>query len=249
MSDPTHRETETVTPADWPAVLPEVYEHAKRRALETLATEGERRVQDRLAVFYDSESNYAGSSFAELAPNEWWDITPADLHATTLLSVDIGPAATRRLIAPGATRQGVLRALRGLPDRELAFADADTLTAMEGFYRAIKVALGSASAHTSNPWVTASKLCARKRPDLFPVRDRNVCGHLGIIDLNDFRVDWLVFRALAQDDDVIAAVDDLPSSIRAADTGRLLAVDSSRLRLLDAAIWTYTTWYRERGDA
>jgi hypothetical protein len=25
--------------------------------------------------------------------------------------------------------------------------------------------------------------------------------------------------------------------------GGLLAIDSSRLRLLDAAMWTYTTWY------
>jgi hypothetical protein len=30
----------------------------------------------------------------------------------------------------------------------------------------------------SNRWVFAAKLCARKRPNLFPVRDSQVCGYL-----------------------------------------------------------------------
>jgi hypothetical protein len=141
----------------------------------------------------------------------------------------------------------VLQELRALPDRELAAADSATLTAMENFYLAVKSTMSSSSAKDPNPWVTTSKLCARKRPDLFPVRDRNVCTHLGILQLNDFRADWQVFRALAQDVEIRRALEALPTEVREAGQGRLLALDHSHLRLLDAAIWTYTVWSSEPG--
>jgi len=113
---------------------------------------------------------------------------------------------------------------------------------MERFYRAVEASISSSTSKEPNPWVTASKLCARKRPALFPVRDRNVCQHLGILGLNDFRADWQVFRMLAQDEDVYAAVDALPGQVTAASSGRRIALDVSPLRLLDAAIWTHTIW-------
>ncbi|MBC7631269.1 MAG: hypothetical protein H7290_07330 [Flavobacterium sp.] len=117
------------------------------------------------------------------------------------------------------------------------------MSAMEEFYRAVKTGLSSSAARRPNPWVTASKLCARKRPSLFPVRDRNVCSHLGILELDDFRADWQVFRALVQDPEVGAAIDLLPERTREVGVGRLMALDISRLRLMDAALWTYTVWY------
>ena len=45
---------------------------------------------------------------------------------------------------------------------------------MEQLYEAIKQALSANTLKNPNAWVTASKLCARKRPDLFPVRDKEV---------------------------------------------------------------------------
>lgn len=231
------------SPESWPPVAAEVVQHAKDQALVALADVGDRRAADRLAVFYDTEGHYAGATFADLQPNAWTDITAVDLHATSMLSVNVGPQATRRLLQPGAYRRSVLLGLRALPDRELAAADPAALTAMEEFYLAVKDALSSSNSKDPNPWVTTSKLCARKRPDLFPVRDRNVCAFLGILGLNDFRADWLVIRALVQDSEICDAVDALPEATRAAASGRLLAIDHSRLRLLDAAIWTYTVWY------
>jgi len=232
-------------PDGWPTVPPEVVEQALRQAHLALAVDGERRAADRLATFYDTESNYAGASFANLEPNHWAEVTATDLHAASLLSIDIGPQATRRLLGPGADHRWVLQELRALPDRDLAAADPPTLEAMENFYRAMKATISSTSAKDPNPWVTASKLCARKRPDLFPVRDRNVCTHLGILELNDSRADWQVFRALIQDPGIRRALDALPAQTRAVADGRLLALDHSDLRLLDAAIWTYTVWYGE----
>ncbi|TRW47452.1 hypothetical protein FJ693_01240 [Georgenia yuyongxinii] len=121
-------------------------------------------------------------------------------------------------------------------------ADASVLEAMYAFYNAVKAAVSSPNSKDPNPWVNPSKFCARKRPDLFPVRDRNVCAHLGILNLSDARADWLVFRALVQDDDVRRAIDTLPEGAHQAAGERQLALDSSVLRLLDAALWSYTVW-------
>jgi len=89
--------------------------------------------------------------------------------------------------------------------------------------------------------VTASKLCARKRPDLFPVRDTEVCDYLDLTPWRNYQVDWQVFRRLIGDPDVIAAIDVMSKATVAAAAGRRLQPDQSRLRLLDAAIWTYAT--------
>jgi len=89
-----------------------------------------------------------------------------------------------------------------------------------------------------NAWVSASKLCARKRPDLFPVRDRLVCDHLGLIAFKNYQVDWPVFRSLINDQEIIANIDATIKATKQTAAGPV-QLDRSRLRLLDAAIWTY----------
>jgi hypothetical protein len=54
-------------------------------------------------------------------------------------------------------------------------------------------------------------------------------------------VDRQIFRGLIGDPDIIAAIDLMS---KAAAAGRRLQADQSRLRLLDAAIWTYATSLR-----
>jgi Family of unknown function (DUF6308) len=142
--------------------------------MEALRTDGPHAAQHRLARFYDTDGDFAGASFAELGPIDPIDITPANLLATTLLSVRIRPGAARRMLGIGSTRDTLLRKLRDLPDCDLANARCPALTAMEGLYEAVKQALSADTVKNPNAWVTASKLCARKRPDLFPVRDKEV---------------------------------------------------------------------------
>lgn len=113
------------------------------------------------------------------------------------------------------------------------------LAAMEGLYEAVKQALSADTVKNPNAWVTASKLCARKRPDLFPVRDKEVCDYLGLTQLQNYQVDWQVFRYLMGDRDIVAAIDMMGKAVTAVADGRRLQADHSRLRLLDAAIWTY----------
>lgn len=226
---------------EWPTVAADTIAYAKKQSLVALANDGPIPVGERLAAYYDVDGDYVGASFAKLAPNEWHDVTGTDVLAVLLMHGKIGPRATRRLRS-GADRTWVLDALGNLPAHDLLTAGPDTLEAMEDFYLAVKSALSSPTAANSNPWVSASKLCARKRPDLFPVRDRNVCLHLGILGLNDFRADWQVFRALIQDDDIRRAIESLPSAGQAAAGDRQLELDDSCLRLLDAALWTYSVW-------
>lgn len=229
-----------MAPAGWPTVSDDVIAHARQQTLAALADTGERPATDRLITYYDPAGDYVGASFSELIPNPWRDVTAEDLHATSLMNVKFGPRATRRLLS-GPERQWVVSSLRRLPDTTLALADPATLEAMYDFYMAVKHAVSDPDSRDPNPWVTASKLCARKRPELFPVRDRVVCAYLEILNLSDVRADWQVFRSLVQDADIQRALNDLLHTVRerTATGDPLVVLESSDLRILDAALWMY----------
>ncbi|WP_371708456.1 DUF6308 family protein [Nesterenkonia sp. NBAIMH1] len=70
------------------------------------------------------------------------------------------------------------------------------------FYDLVKDSLAKAGTKASSTWVTASKVTARKRPKLFPVRDSEVCKLLGMQDLGDRENDWCVFRELMLDSEI-----------------------------------------------
>lgn len=72
--------------------------------------------------------------------------------------------------------------LRDLPDCDLANAGSPALTGMAGLYEAVRQALSADTVKNPNARVTASKLCARKGPDLLPVRDTEVCDYLAALD-------------------------------------------------------------------
>ncbi len=228
-----------MVPDGWQQPPPDLVVDAKHKAMEALRTDRPHAAQDRLARFYDTDGDYAGASFAQLGPIDPMDITPIDLLATTLLSVRIRPGATRRMLDGGNTRGTLLRKLGDLPNCDLANAGRPALTAMAELYEVVKQALSADTVRNPNARVTASKLCARKRPDLFPVRDKEVCDYLGLTQLRNYQVDWQVFRSLIGDPDIIAAIDVMSKATAAAAAGRRLQADQSRLRLLDAAIWTY----------
>jgi hypothetical protein len=228
------------TPAGWRTPSRALLDAAIARTLTALDTAGARPVQRRLARYYDADLDYAGASFVALPPIVADDLTVADLHATSLLSVEIGPAASRRLLDDGPAREALLAALRALRCDRLEDVAADDLAAMSRFYETVKAHLSRPGVAAPNRWVTASKLCARKRPALFPVRDGVVCRYLGLAGASaSYQVDWLVFRALVTDPAVLAAVDRAVEATRAEAAGRHLVFDTVPLRLLDAALWTY----------
>lgn len=228
-------------PADWPTLPDGVLDGARRTALEALAVVP-------LEVYYDIVGGYAGATFASASGNSPGDVTAGDLFAVTLLSVDVNPPAARRLLDEGVHRERVLAALRAVPsDVPLAAAGAQDLELAWVFYAAVKAALANPRAKRSDPWVTAAKLAARKRPRLLPVRDNEVRRVLGLGPYRDGRLELQAIRALAADPVVAGAIDTALARARSAAEfrGLVCVFDEEPLRLLDVALW----WHAVRGKA
>ena len=226
-------------PDDWKDVPAGVRESAKSQALAALDTGGQRPVGPRVAYYYDRDRNYAGASFASMYPNDPNDVTATDLHAVSLLSVTVGPRATRRLLDDGPERNEILKALRQVPVTDLQVAGPDVLPAMGALQESVKSHLSAPDTKFPNSWVTAAKICARKRPSLFPVRDRVVCEYLGLLRHGSWQIDYQVFRALIGDAEVIQACGAAVHAAHDAAGDRRLVLDIEALRVLDAALWTY----------
>lgn len=220
-------------PDGWQVPSAQEMRHAKALALVAMS-------QAPLARYYDVRSDFAGATFAMLGDNPPESILPSDLHALTMLSVTVGPRATRRLLGPGSFADAAQDALahRDLdPSVSLAEASGANLKAMWALHLALKAALSTPEAASSNPWVTASKLSARKRPHLIPVRDNVVGGALGPRALKNASVYWGLFHSMVTDAEVHRALED--ARRRLSDMGPSVVVDTSDLRLLDAALWMY----------
>lgn len=194
-----------------------------------------------LTLYYRTDRNYAGATFAGLGDNDPDDITPSDLHTVSMLSVTVGPLGTRNLLNNKTTRNSVLKALQVVDHTvTLAEASAKDLLAAWALHEAVIAAIriGSSGA---GPWVTASKLCARKRPLLIPVRDNIVGDALGQGATGAASVYWQLMRGLLLDPvvtDAIAAARTRVST-EASTQGVDVAVDDSDLRFLDSAIWMH----------
>ena len=107
---------------------------------------------------------------------------------------------------------------------------------MAEFYEAVKICLRRAGARTSNPWVTASKICARKRPHLFPVRDNVVLDFLGLP--KTYPVDWPAFQALVSDRESLIALTGHVRGLRGKE-GVDVGDELHLLRHLDVALWMH----------
>jgi hypothetical protein len=219
---------------EWTQPTAERLSHAKAQALAALEPE---RSGWRLRRYYSVAGDYAGASFASIGTNEPGFIGADDLFATTLLSVPVPAGAARLLTQEGETRDAVNAALRMLPKTSLADVDDDGLKGMEVFYVRVKQALAKAGVENANPWVTASKLCARKRPDLFPVRDNVVCQLLGLLPKGSYQVDWQVYRHLVADAEVLEAIDRATFAATLDIDSADVVLDEQPLRILDAALW------------
>lgn len=203
-----------------------------------------RSVAARLGAYYRIDGKYAGATFCEVEPNDPFVMTATDLWAVTTLSIKVPPREGRRLLEPGRLRTAIHRHLRRLPtDLPLTDLEDGTLDAMYDLYSELRE-VGSSEGRESNWWVFASKLCARKRPELFPVRDALVCGLLSggkVLGGADGRLGWFandlqVFAHLISNEDIRTRLRSLQSDL---DGESGVRADGSLLRLLDAALWTY----------
>ena len=86
-----------------------------------------------------------------------------------------------------------------------------------------------------NPWVSASKLCARKRPECFPVRDNRVT--VKRLDIGKhWRTDWQVYRHLMKTDSIVDRLHQLEREVRGTGASPL----DPPLRILDVLLWMST---------
>jgi hypothetical protein len=212
------------------------YAAAKRFALAALK-------HDNLSDYYRVSGDYAGTTFRTLGVVDPACVDEDDLCAVTLLGVTVSPRGVRHLINPGAHREAVQSALGALAEAsDLRSATAGDFVKMWHLQAAIKAAI--ADPHTkkaSNPWVTAAKISARKRPGLVAVRDRVVGGKLGERALNSAYVYWQLMRALLLDTEVTASLDRARECIAREAAGDLQHDfrHEPDLRLLDAALWMH----------
>src|SRR3954447_11089730 len=173
-------------PQDWEAVSADALDLATTQALHALEVEP---AANRLRTYYDPTGDYAGTTYLDVVPNETYAVGAADLWAVSTLSIPVHARQGRLLFDGPDIVAEVARLLRDIPD-ELRLTELDQPVAvaaagsrrpllevmwdLQGLFRNLL----STDQKTSNHWVFAAKLCARKRPLLFPVRDSLVCEYL-----------------------------------------------------------------------
>jgi hypothetical protein len=190
------------------------------------------QVVQRLAAYYDTSGDYAGRTFTDAGPIDANSFNAADLFAVALLQVTIAPRAARVFLDDGTEHSLLLEALTALPsDDDLALAGDETLTAMARLYTTVKATLGK------DPWVTASKICARKRPRLFPVRDKRVRMLLGLYARRDYTIDWQVFAHIMSQVEVVTTLHEVAAEAGKSAPDWGVSLDPFPLRHLDVLLW------------
>ncbi len=226
-------------PQGWPIADPTTIETALARVNDAL--DDDATLVRRLRTYYRADGNYAGATFLDLSPNDPASVSASDLLAVTTLSIDIPPRAVRQLLEPGAHANhvnGLLAAPELDPSIDLLTATTATVAVMSGLYEAVKAALAPAHVRRSDRWVTASKLCARKRPHLFPVRDTKVSELLGTRRLESYSIDWQVYYAILGDRTLMGQLERAVEQANAGD-GVNVGDRTALLRHLDVSLWMH----------
>lgn len=249
MSRQSYRDGRTYDlPESWPVISTEVLDVARAQAYRALGlpdelSDDEGGLLERLQRYYDPAGNYAGSLLSSLEPNEADSVSASDLLAVTTLSIDLTARQVRLLLEDQERRMVAHRLLRRVPPHAaLTDLEDGQLDAMWDLYECLKTLVATEESD-SKRWVFASKLCARKRPELFPVRDTKVCAYLAggrawgakSERIGNFSIDMQVFADLLTDTTVTNRLEGVRDAL---DRKRKLFVGESRLRLLDVALWT-----------
>jgi hypothetical protein len=135
-----------------------------------------------LLDYYSPDNDECGTSFldgSEIVSPE--AVTAADLFAVTTLGLRVAPSTARRLLrdTPHAADIASCLAPSRLPlDATLAEAGPELLAAMTTLHDSMVSAVGARP--DADAYTVATALCARKRPELFPVLDSALCSALAL---------------------------------------------------------------------
>lgn len=172
-----------------------------------------------LVAHYYAGPEFAGSLFDNFGENPTHRLVSDDLLAASLLDVRFGPEALRALLQDRVA-DSLLAVVPS--DRPLWAADYDTVLSTHSSAGRLWTVL------TTIPGVggtRASKLLARKRPDLLPILDSVIRSKLGLGELDA----WGALQVALDDVETRAAIDGLAS--------KLDGPTPTTLRLLDVATW------------
>lgn len=232
-------------PPGWEPVEDSMYETALARTELAFTGDGSgvTHAVDHLSKYYNPAGGYSGSTFLEVEAYDEYAITAADLWAVSTLQMSVPPETGRALMHPGPLRTIINSKLRHLPTTlplsDVTPAHLEHMRDLQDAIRSMVPALGK---RPTNQWVLAAKICARKRPMLFPVRDSKVCEYLANKGLGGTagRLGWFT-----RDIQVLAYLVSHPRVRNMLDTSRQAmrekhptwSLDWCDLRLLDAVLW------------
>ncbi|MEU0499180.1 DUF6308 family protein [Mycobacterium sp. NPDC006124] len=151
-------------PADWVPLSEAVLEDILQRAQQAITAPD---AIDRLARFYDTASEYAGTSFLDVEPNPPGSVHAADLYAVSRLSITVTNRQGRLLISDDAVVGRTERLLAAVsPDVALGDVAPDVLRAMSDLQHHFRTLLATES-RQSNHWVFAANFVRGSSPRSF----------------------------------------------------------------------------------
>lgn len=166
-------------------------------------------------------TGFAGPTFDRLRPNMPDEWSSADLLAVSLLDVNVRPRGVREILETRSANR-FNDALARIPsDVNLWDSDERVEKALDEARRLFKELEGLSGVGP----VTASKLLARKRPALIPIRDRVINRRLHLKPKEPF---WSPLRAVLSQPEILSGLRAMrPTGFE----------DITELRVLDIALW------------
>jgi glucokinase len=185
-------------------------------------------VIDRLAAYYAHDGSACGTNFLEGTESQSpGAVTAADLFAVTTLGFSMSPRVTRTLLrdtTESADIAGCLTPQRLPLDVSLEEADPQVVHAMCDLHAAVLAAVDGAAG-------LATALCARKRPELFPVVTDRLREALRLPG-GSVQSCWRALRSVLRDERLRSELDRVFAAVR----GRGVAVDVYPLRQIWALV-------------
>jgi hypothetical protein len=194
------------------------------------------RTRELLRRYYAVEGPHAGISFLDGTEGEHPEtVQAADLFAVSMLGLPVPPAAARRVLHDTAWARRIEACLETLPvQATLVGTEAPPLVALRALHDGVLAAIDPRPQPSEVSRVVASAVCARKRPELFPVIDTPLCDAL-LLPGPGYPVRcWQAVRAVLRADGVVDALTRAFRSLHRDQPG--LAVDVYPLRQLQVLL-------------
>ena len=178
-------------------------------------------------TFYNPNKGFAGLTFLNLFPTKPDVLGAGDLMASSLMSAPLTPKQVRTMLAATSQIEAALSDSDLSAAVELGTAKLKELEAALRLHSIVHEALQTNEGRRTEARIKTDRVSPRKRPGLFPIRDRRVRS----VVKSDA---WLTFQHLLTDKAIVGAL----KSARTAATKRNPRVgELPMLRVMDTILW------------